>query len=139
MDKKGFTLMELVVVVSIIGILTTLAIVALHSARLRACSEGNKETCVSLEMTPSEAQEDLNERNDGEEYTDPDFLERLMADIDSLKDQQKQEEAEEQAEDQLSLDSWEVGTQVSLGKNLYEVTRFKERVSEIVIELDKIN
>jgi prepilin-type N-terminal cleavage/methylation domain-containing protein len=36
MKKKGFTLIELLVVIAIIGILSTLAIVALQSARARA-------------------------------------------------------------------------------------------------------
>ncbi len=36
MKKKGFTLIELLVVIAIIGLLSTLAVVALNSARLKA-------------------------------------------------------------------------------------------------------
>ncbi|MDD2807456.1 MAG: prepilin-type N-terminal cleavage/methylation domain-containing protein [Patescibacteria group bacterium] len=36
MRKKGFTLIELLVVIAIIGLLSTLAVVALNSARLKA-------------------------------------------------------------------------------------------------------
>jgi prepilin-type N-terminal cleavage/methylation domain-containing protein len=52
MNKKGFILMELLVVITIIGLLSTLAVVVFHSAKAKSyaskCKSGDLESCKIL-------------------------------------------------------------------------------------------
>jgi len=55
MNNKGFTLVELLVIIAIIGLLSTLAVVALNSAMDKArCEAGEIEYCEEGERPPSD-------------------------------------------------------------------------------------
>jgi prepilin-type N-terminal cleavage/methylation domain-containing protein len=61
MNKKGFTLMELLVLVAILGIFATLSIKAIENARLKVCANGEYSYCENMDMSRSEAIEKLKE------------------------------------------------------------------------------
>jgi len=55
MKQKAFTLIELLVVVGIVGILVSIVIVSLNSAKIKAkCVDGDDEACQELSQKQRE-------------------------------------------------------------------------------------
>jgi len=57
--QKGFTLLEAIVVGSIIAVLSALALVAIDKARLQACAGGESDVCEAMDITRAEAQKKI--------------------------------------------------------------------------------
>ena len=62
LNKKGFTIIESLVVIAILGLLAMLVLVTLQNTRLKECAKEDYEFCDSLDLTPEEAKKKLEGR-----------------------------------------------------------------------------
>lgn len=77
--QKGFTLIELMVVVAMVGILVTIVLVSLNSARQRAaCVDGDSEACA--QFSQEERDRLLNKSEKPKKETNLDRAKRICPD-----------------------------------------------------------